>query len=240
MNTNSVPTNSRQKMFRIILALCVIAFILLIAFVVGQPMVRFMSEPEEFRKWLDGKGIWGVLAFMGLNILQVLLAVIPGGPFEIGAGYAFGVLQGSIICDIAMTIGATITFLLVRRFGYRFVELFISREKLESFQFLKTSRKSTLILFLIFLVPGSPKDIIAYVMGLTNLPLATWIIINLIGRFPAILLSASSGNALNGQDYEIALLLVIAVVLLYFLGAFFYKRKIAVNKNNDPDIPSQS
>lgn len=73
-----------------------------------------------------------------MNILQVLLAVIPGGPFEIGAGYAFGVIRGTLICDFAMTTASVIIFLFVRRFGMKFVELFVSREKIESVKILKS------------------------------------------------------------------------------------------------------
>ena len=93
----------KTKQIKRILAIITIVFVILIGYFIGRPLVHFVSDPKQFRVWVNDKGIWGVLGFIGMNILQVLLAVIPGGPFEIGAGYAFGVIRGTLICDFAMT-----------------------------------------------------------------------------------------------------------------------------------------
>ena len=113
----------KTKQIKRILAIITIVFVILIGYFIGRPLVHFVSDPKQFRVWVNDKGIWGVLGFIGMNILQVLLAVIPGGPFEIGAGYAFGVIRGTLICDFAMTTASVIIFLFVRRFGMKFVEL---------------------------------------------------------------------------------------------------------------------
>lgn len=212
-----------MKKYRILIAILAVVFVAILVFLVGRPLLEFMSKPEEFRIWVESKGIWGILAFMGMNTIQVLLAVIPGGPFEIGAGYAFGLVKGAFICDIAMTLGSVLIFLFVRKFGYRFVELFISREKINSVRFLKNPKKRDAIVFLFFLLPGTPKDLISYLVGLTDMKLSTWILINFIGRAPAIFLSASSGSALGTQRYEIAIVLIIAIILLYIVGAIVYR-----------------
>lgn len=120
---------TRRQITQLILAILAVIFICILGYYIGRPLVQFVSEPQKFQIWVKEKGFLGVLAFMGMNILQVLLAVIPGGPFEIGAGYAFGVVKGSLICDIAMTIASVIIFLFVKKFGLRFVELFVSKEK---------------------------------------------------------------------------------------------------------------
>ena len=113
----------KTKQIKRILAIITIVFVILIGYFIRRPLVHFVSDPKQFRVWVNDKGIWGVLGFIGMNILQVLLAVIPGGPFEIGAGYAFGVIRGTLICDFAMTTASVIIFLFVRRFGMKFVEL---------------------------------------------------------------------------------------------------------------------
>ena len=82
----------KTKQIKRILAIITIVFVILIGYFIWRPLVHFVSDPKQFRVWVNDKGIWGVLGFIGMNILQVLLAVIPGGPFEIGAGYAFGVI----------------------------------------------------------------------------------------------------------------------------------------------------
>lgn len=212
-----------MKKYRVLLAIAALLFVGILTYFVGRPLVEFMSEPEQFRIWVNEKGIWGVLAFMCMNTIQVLLAIIPGGPFEIGAGYAFGVVKGTIICDVAMTIGSIITFLFVRKFGYRFVELFISKEKINSVKVLKNPKKRDALVFLFFLLPGTPKDLLSYLVGLTDMKLSTWILINLIGRAPAIFLSASSGGALGTKRYELAIIFIAVILVLYIIGALVYR-----------------
>ena len=77
---------------------------------VGKPFLAFVSEPEKFRLWVDGHGIWGRLAFLGMMLLQVFVAIIPGEPLEIGAGYAFGAVEGTILCILGAGIGSALVF----------------------------------------------------------------------------------------------------------------------------------
>lgn len=225
---------TRRQITQLILAILAVIFICILGYYIGRPLIHFVSEPEKFQLWVEEKGILGVLAFMGMNILQVLLAVIPGGPFEIGAGYAFGVVKGSLICDIAMTIASVIIFLFVKKFGLRFVELFVSKEKIESVKFLKSSKRSESIIFLLFLVPGTPKDLLSYLVGLTDMKLSHWIFICGVGRLPAIFLSALSGSALSSARYHLAIILIAAIIMLYVVGIILYRihNKRAAEKNS--------
>lgn len=225
---------TRRQITQLILAILAVIFICILGYYIGRPLVHFVSEPEKFQLWVEEKGILGVLAFMGMNILQVLLAVIPGGPFEIGAGYAFGVVKGSLICDIAMTIASVIIFLFVKKFGLRFVELFVSKEKIESVKFLKSSKRSESIIFLLFLIPGTPKDLLSYLVGLTDMKLSHWIFICGVGRLPAIFLSALSGSALSSARYHLAIILIAAIIMLYVVGIILYRihNKRAAEKNS--------
>ena len=213
-----------MKKYRYLILVVSILIILAICYFIGKPLLEFVSEPEAFRVWVQSKGLLGILIFMILNILQVLLAIIPGGPFEVGAGYAFGVIPGTILCDIAMSIGGVINFLLVRKFGMKFIELFTTREKIESVKFLKANKKSEMLLFLFFLLPGTPKDLMCYVVGLSNITLSKWVIINLVGRLPAILLSAMGGSALGKQKYEIFIITIVVLLVLYLIGSYLYSK----------------
>ena len=214
-----------MKKYRIMVGMVAFLCVMGFGFFVGKPFVEFVSEPEQFRVWIETKGIWGVLAFVAMNMLQVIFAVIPAGPFQIGAGYAFGFVKGVIICDIAMTLGSVLVFLFVRKFGYRLVEIFISREQICSVKFLKEPKKRDLFVFLFFLPPGTPKDVISYLVGLTDMKLRTWIFINVFGRVPAIVLSVSSGSAIGTKKYEQAVVLTVSIVLLYIVGALVYRFK---------------
>ena len=225
---------TRRQITQLILAILAVIFICILGYYIGRPLVQFVSEPQKFQIWVKEKGFLGVLAFMGMNILQVLLAVIPGGPFEIGAGYAFGVVKGSLICDIAMTIASVIIFLFVKKLGLRFVELFVSKEKIESIKFLKSYKRSESIIFLLFLVTGNPKDLLSYLVGLTDMKLSHWIFICGVGRLPAIFLSALSGSALSSARYHLAIILIAAIIMLYVVGIILYRihNKRAAEKNS--------
>ena len=230
---NKDKNTNRKYIAKIVIAILTLLLVVVIAYSIGRPLVRFVSDPAKFRDWVNEKGFLGVLAFISMNILQVLLAVILGGPFEVAAGYAFGIVRGTLICDFSMTLAGIIIFLFVRRFGMRFVELFVGREKVESVHILKSSRKSESIIFLLFLIPGTPKDLLSYLVGLTDMKLSHWIFISAIGRIPAIFLSVLSGNALNESDYvKVAVMFAVMIVLSIF-GVVFYN--IKNKKESDTD-----
>ena len=156
-----------------------VVFIILTA-LIAIPLLQTVKDPEAFREQIASKGIWGRVVFVLLNITQVIFAFIPGGPFSIAAGYAFGVVDGVVLCLIATTIGSVIVFLAVRALGQRFTEYFISFDEINELEFMRNSNHLTMILLLVFLIPGTPKDPITYAAGFTKLPLANWVFINLI------------------------------------------------------------
>lgn len=213
-----------MKKYRYLILAISILIMAILTILLGKPILDFMDDPAAVTAQLQSMGIWGPIIFMTLNIVQVLLALIPGGPFEVAAGALWGPFVGTLMCDIAMSIGGVITFLFVRKFGIKFIELFTTREKIESVRFLKTNKKSTSLLFLFFLLPGTPKDLMCYVVGLSDIKLSTWIVINLLGRLPAILLSALGGSALGEQKYGIFIGAFAVIIVLYFVGTFLYNK----------------
>lgn len=220
-----------MKKYRYLILVLSIILMITLSILLGKPILEYMQDPAAFTLRLQNLGVWGPIVFMTLNITQVLLAIIPGGPFEVAAGALWGPIWGTLMCDIAMSIGGVITFLFVKKFGMKFIELFTTREKIESVRFLKSSRKSTSLLFLFFLLPGTPKDLMCYVVGLTDIRLGTWVLINLIGRFPAILLSALGGSAFSEKKYGIFIAAFVIIILLYFVGSFVYNKFNSENSN---------
>lgn len=215
---------SPKQLFHLILFVLAVIFLCVIGYYIGKPMISLVSDPGKFQLWVEQKGWWGILAFIGMVMFQVFAAIIPGGPFQIGAGYAFGVWKGSLICDFSTTLASAIVFLLVRKFGIKFVHLFISSEQLDSVKFLKNNKKIESILFVLFLIPGTPKDLLSYFAGLTHIKLSHWIFICGVGRFPAIFLSCISGSALSDAQYEVAVITMAVIFLLSAIGALIYRR----------------
>ena len=204
-----------------------LAFFLLLSGLVcwfaGRPLIRFVQEPERFRQWVDAQGIWGPVLFTGMVILQVIVAVIPGEPLEIAAGYAFGAVEGTILCVLGTFIGGMLVFLLVRRFGVRAVEVFFPEEKLRRLRFLHNERRLSRWVFLIFFLPGTPKDVLCYFVGLTPMPLRTWAVISAVARLPSIITSTAGGNALGMGNYAFAIVVFAATLAVSGLGLLFYR-----------------
>ena len=213
----------KKKVIATLILIAFIAVIASVAITVCGPVLKKADDPEELRTYIEGLGIWGPVFFATVAMVQVVAAFIPGGPIEIAAGYCFGVLPGAIICDIGMTLGSLIVFLLVRRFGMAFIEIFISKEKIDSLTFLKTNGQSRLVIFLLFLVPGAPKDVLAYGVGLTDLSLLSWLLITAFGRFPSILLTVMSGDALEDERYGHFIIVIIVIAALGGIGATLYR-----------------
>ncbi len=219
----------RRKLLGAIAFLLFLAFMLLVAWFIGRPMISFVESPQLFRKWVDEYGILGRLLFIGMVVFQVIIAIIPGEPLEFGAGYAFGAVEGTILTLIGILIGSLIVFALVKKFGMSFVEIFFSDEKISKINFLKKSRKRDLLIFIIFLIPGTPKDILSYFVGLTDMKYSTLIFISVVARFPSVVTSTISGSALGRESYILAVAVFVATLIISGFGLLIYNR---ICKNN--------
>ncbi len=218
------PASRRKKRLGLALIPGIILLMAGLSVAIGIPLVRFASEPEHFREWVNGYGFWGRLLYMGMVILQTVVAFIPGEPFEIAGGYAFGAIEGTALCMIAATLGSLAVFLLVRRYGMRLAEVFFSREKLMSLRFLRESSKRDMLFMIIFMIPGTPKDLLCYFAGLTDMRLPVWLLICTLGRVPSVLSSTVGGNALGEGSYLAAVIVFAATALLSACGILFYRR----------------
>ena len=220
------PFQLTERHKRLLAGISFLIFILLflaVAWFVGRPMVRFVQKPELFREWVDAHGIWGNLAFLGMMFLQVVVAVILGEPLEIGAGYAFGFLEGTLLCLLGIFLGSAVVFLLVRRFGMHLVEVFFDREKIHSLKFLQQSKKRDLLIFLVMFIPGTPKDLLSYFAGLTDIKLGRWLLITTVARLPSIITSTVGGNALGMGEYTFAVVVFAATLAISGLGMLLYR-----------------
>lgn len=215
-----------EKQKKLIAGTAVGVFLLVCAAVgwfVGRPLVRFAQEPEQFRAWVDAHSPWGGLLYMAMVFLQVLVALIPGEPLEICGGYAFGVVRGSLLCLAASVAGSIVVFAFVRRFGRSLVEIFFSREKLHSLRFLQSSPKRSMLFWIIFILPGTPKDLLCYFAGLTDMPWKQWLLICSVGRLPAIITSAMGGDALGVENYSSAIIVFAVTMAVSAVGLLIYR-----------------
>ncbi len=224
MKKVSELTSKQQKIFAALVIVVYILVMVAVGILIGIPVLRFVSEPEQFRLWVDGHGIWGPVLYVCFVFLQVVVALIPGEVFEIVGGYAFGTWMGTFWCLLGSTLGSIVVFALVRRYGVKLVQVFFSLEKLKALHFLKKSPKRIFLFLIIFMMPGTPKDLLCYYAGLTDMKWKTFLLIASLGRIPAMITSTLGGDALGLQNYMFAIVVFVIAVAISGIGLLVYNR----------------
>jgi uncharacterized membrane protein YdjX (TVP38/TMEM64 family) len=213
----------------------------------GQPLFAILTNRELAQSTVESAGMFGPLVFILLQVAQVVIAPIPGQVAGLLGGYLFGAYLGVLYSLIGATIGFTIIFFLARKFGRPFVERFFSKELIDKFDYI-TKTKGTFVLFIIFLLPAFPDDLICYLAGLTKIPIRTLILISLAGRLPGYLLLSFTGEGLAADNKNPIIALAIAAAIVFslaywqrsWLGEFaksddhmlFIKRRWKVSRRN--------
>ena len=215
-----------QKAIGILSLTLFLLFCLFCSIFVGIPIGKNAKSPEKFRSFIDSLGSWSKLIYVGLCFLQVLVAIIPGGPIEIAGGYAFGGIEATILSTIGLSLGSICVFFLVRKFGQRLLEIFFSKEKITELKFLKTNKKRDIIILLLFLAPGTPKDLLCFFCGLTDMPFSLFFLIATFARIPAALISSIGGSAMGEKSYTLAIIIALVILALSLIGIVFYKKMI--------------
>ena len=229
-------SSKKKKLLGIIAIAVFILFFLFIFIFVGTPLLHFLNDPERFRQWVDNAGIWGRLCFIGMVVLQVVVAIIPGEPFEIGAGYAFGFWEGTALSLIGIAIGSMLIFLFVRRWGVKVIEIFFSREKIRSLRFLQNQKRVEWFVFLIMLIPGTPKDLLSYFVGLTDMKLSAWLMIAVLARLPSLVSSTLGGDALGEKNYVFAVIAFLVTAAVSLIGIGIYRLVCRRNASDKPGM----
>lgn len=213
-----------QKMVWIGAMLIFLLFCGLVGWFVGVPMIRLAREPEAFRLWVEQFGVLGKLIFVLMVFIQVLVALIPGEPVELAAGYAFGFWEGTLLSMIGIVLGSAVIFLLVRKFGVKLVEVFFANKEIKQLNFLKNNKKTAVIAFLLMLIPGTPKDFLSYFAGLTNLKLGQWLLIVTVARIPSLVTSTGTGAAAGDKNYLLAGFMLAITAVISLVGIIYYRR----------------
>lgn len=216
-----------EKVRKILSACSLIAFLLfcvLIGWFVGRPIVRFVSEPERFRAWVEESGFMSRIYFVLMVVFQVVIALVPGEPLEIGAGYAFGAIEGTLLCLVGIGLGSLIVFCLVRKFGIKLVEVFFPIEKIKSLRFLQNKKRVAEIMFLMFFLPGTPKDLLTYFVGITDIKISRFVLIATLARIPSVITSTIGGGFLGAGKYFFAVIVFAITFIISGIGWIIYNR----------------
>lgn len=232
MNTaHNTKTYLQRRRLAGLLSLFVVAVLSVgLSFFLYRILLRQINTPEEFRAYIESFGWKGRFVFLGLQCLQVVVALIPGEVVEVGAGYAFGPLEGTLLCMAGVTIASSFIFVLTKKWGVRLVEIFISREKINELRFINSEKKLKRMAFILFFIPGTPKDLFTYFFGLTRIRLHEFLVISLIARIPSVVSSTIGGYIIGAQDYYSAGILFAVTGAVSLLGMALYSQIVRRRK----------
>lgn len=220
---------NKVTIFKIMLTVVVLA--LLIGIIVYLlPVMKELTTLEgqvAFKQKVGDSGVIGILALFGLQLAQIFLVILPGEPIEILAGMCYGGLWGTIFIIISAAIISIMIFLLVRKLGRKFVYEFCDEEKIkkiENSKLFKNPKKIEMIILILFLIPGTPKDLLVYVSALLPIKLSRFIIISSIARIPSIITSTLAGQNLAIGDWKMSIILYVVILILVGIVVYFINK----------------
>ena len=212
-------TRSRRYVLLFVMGLLLTA-LLLLAIRWGPELWPIFSDRERFRAWIESYRSSAALVFVLVQCVQVVLFFIPGEVTQFAGGYIFGTWQGLLLSYLGITLGSVFAFLIARLFGHAAVGLLISRETLQKFDRLVYGKSGFWPMFVLFLLPGIPKDLLCYIAGLTPMHIVTFVLISTVGRFPGVILSCLLGDGLaerNWTTFGLSAALTVGLIGIVYL-----------------------
>ena len=224
-------TKKERNMAIIRLILTVLVFIACIVITIKiLPIVSNLSDENYrvyFKEKVNAMGFKGVIFVLLLQILQIVVAVIPGQPLEIVSGMLYGPIGGIFVCLVGIFIGTAIVFYLVRKLGTDFMQLFFSPEKIDSIKnskIFKNSAKFEFIMLIIFVIPMMPKDIFIYLGGISPVRPKRFLAIATLARIPGLFLTVYMGNRISNGNFSMVVVLIAIILIIAAIGYFIYSR----------------
>lgn len=213
-----------------------ILFILTIIFIVAISIKLFplftnlgTSEGQlKFKEEISNSGFSGILMLLGLQLLQILIPVLPGEPIEFLAGMCYGTIGGMFIIFLGAFLSSFVIFYCVRKFGKNFIHTFFGKdkiEKLEKSKWFSSPEKIELILFIAFLIPGTPKDLFVYIAGLLPIRPCRFFLISTFCRFPSVISSTFAGSNVVDGNWWLSIVSYIITFIISGIGLYIYNLK---------------
>lgn len=209
--------------------------VLFVVLVVGltavlMPYMQKLSDPEVqqvVEEWVRRVGVWGWIAMLGAQILQVVIAFIPGEPVELIAGALYGSIGGLMLCLVGCVFASSMIFLLSKRLGKSILDTLFGAEKVKDWKWLYDSQRLDLVVFLLFLIPGTPKDMLTYVVGVTQMRLGKFLLLSTFARIPSVVSSTMIGASLRHGNWTMTVLVFLVTAVFGIVGITTKERVLA-------------
>ncbi|SHH98396.1 TVP38/TMEM64 family protein [Clostridium grantii] len=209
-----------------IVILLIIILFLIAGYEYYEKYFYVLKDPERIKEYVMSFGKFGYLVFLMMQIIQVIAFFIPGEIIQIASGYIYGTFLGTITSVVGITIGSIIVYGIAYRFGRPFVEKIVSERDLKLFHRILEIGSMKYIIFLVYLIPGLPKDVLAYFCGISDLKFKDFAIYSTLGRIPGIAISSYFGaNLISGNNVTL-IIIAITMSIIFILGVIKGERII--------------
>lgn len=201
-----------------------------------MPQLVSLTTPEgrqAFESKLESFGIWKYVIFVFIQIVQVIIAFIPGEPIELIGGALFGWWMALILCSVGLLIGTIAVFYLVKWLGKPFISVIISEDKINKFKFLNSDRKLKLTIFILYVIPGTPKDVLTYCAPLTPIKASHFFLITMFARIPSIVSSNIIGSSATSGNWLITAIVTVITATLGIIGIWYSNKLIQKFEENE-------
>jgi uncharacterized membrane protein YdjX (TVP38/TMEM64 family) len=218
----------KKRKKEIIISLMIVGIMAIICLIFYKPMMAIFKNPQALRLQLQSFGILGYVVLAMIMAFQVIFVFLPGEIIEIMAGFIYGPIGGLIVCMLGSAIGSILIYLFVKKLGTPFIDRLIGLEKIKQIHFLNDPQKRNILLFIVFFIPGTPKDILTYFIPLTDMKLSAFLFITTIARIPSIITSTIGGHAIGVENYVFSIIVFVITGIISLGGILFYKK---INQN---------
>lgn len=210
----------------------ILKLILLLIIILGIPAYLFFFDHQFLDQFASIDDVYAfflqyksqsILIYLGLQILQIVICIIPGQALQMAAGYLFHFWLGLILSVAGAAMGTVVTYYLAKLLGHDAMHMIFGEEKIQSALEKINSKRGVVVVFLIYLIPGIPKDLCTYAAGLSEMKLKPFLILSLTGRIPGMIGSLLIGHNLQIGGYEVAAVIGGIAVVLFLLGLIFRK-----------------
>ena len=179
-----------------------------------------IKDPNILKGVILSYGSYSVLAFIFMQVLQVVVFFIPGEFIQIAGGYIFGTFLGGLISLIGITLGSVVAYFVSNRYGRPLVEKLLLNKKVIFFRKILKAGSKRAVVFMFYLIPGIPKDALAYICGVSNISFRDFFIFSTLGRIPGIFISSFFGQKIYAQDSASLITIGIVMSIVSIVGVF--------------------
>jgi uncharacterized membrane protein YdjX (TVP38/TMEM64 family) len=216
----------------------IVIFLLICAAITffAWPQIKdFVSTPTAFPEYVKDHRVMSVFLYLAMQVLQVVVAVIPGEFLEIGAGLAFGWFGGLLVALLGVALGTAVIFVVFRKLGKPLIMSFLGDKGLDKLEHLNNNKRRDSIIFFVYFIPGLPKDLLTYAAAFFDISLWRFLLLTLIARIPSVLTSTIAGQSIIAKDYKTAIIIFAVTGVVAVLGFVFSEKIMSIIEKKKRD-----